>query len=487
MSKCKPVRYEADGCRLEVYGVLFEADSPQEAIRRYRQGETVFWDAWRGSFYGVLRDKKNDTTLLFNDHIGSKILFYTQTDRGVVFGHDLRELSQTTGMHTPDEHFIRAILEKGCTDDNRTFISGIHRLTAGQYLQARGNEVHVAEYHRFDNTPWAYDEQKMIAETDRLFRQAVARVIRKNEEEGWEHFFPLSGGLDSRMCQWVAHQIAKQPICNFTYSQTGHFDHLLPKEISKALGNEWVFMPLDGGQYLVEIDAVCAASQWLVNYMGPVEIAAFVRQQDWSKKGVVLTGVNGDNIFATETDNAHEMARIYTQGFNGNSLGSPLILQQYTESYSPFCDVDVLDYVLHVPTIKRRNYYFYDRWIMTCYPEAAQWHHKHARIGHRAAMVTIAGRNIPLHDVPKRIIMSLLRRLHIYDAYRQDGESMHPYETWLKENPRIAETITQYYETHKHLLDGTSYRAQCEEKMRIGSMMEKGKVLTILSALNAFL
>ena len=486
MSKFKPVEHEADGCRLEVSGVLFEADSPQEAIHRYRQGETVFWDTWRGSFCGVLQDEKKDTIILFNDHIGSKMLFYAQTEKGFFFGRDLRELSQKTGLHTPDETFIRAILEKGCTEDNRTFIRGIRRLTAGQYLCKNGQNVQVADYHRFDNTPWSYDEQKMIAETDRLFRQAVARVIRKNEEEGRAHFFPLSGGLDSRMCQWIAHQIANRPITNFTYSQTGHFDHLIPKEISKALGNEWVFMPLDGGQYLTDIDAVCAESQWLVNYMGPIEIATFARQQDWSQKGVVLTGVNGDNIFATETDNAHEMARIYTQGFNGNSLGSPLILQQYTESYSPFCDVDVLDYVLHVPTVKRRNYYFYDRWILSCYPEAAQWHHKHAQIGHRAAMVTVGGRNIPLRDVPKRIIMSLLKRLHIYDAYREEGESMHPYETWLKQNPQIADTIRHYYETHKHLLNGSLFRAQCEEKMRMGSMMEKGKVLTILSALQAF-
>lgn len=486
MSKFKPVEYEADGCRLEVSGVLFEADSPQEAIHRYRQGETVFWDTWRGSFCGVLQDEKKDTIILFNDHIGSKMLFYAQTEKGFFFGRDLRKLSQKTGLHTPDETFIRAILEKGCTEDNRTFIRGIRRLTAGQYLCKNEQNVQVADYHRFDNTPWPYDEQKMIAETDRLFRQAVARVIRKNEEEGRAHFFPLSGGLDSRMCQWIAHQIANRPITNFTYSQTGHFDHLIPKEISKALGNEWVFMPLDGGQYLTDIDAVCAESQWLVNYMGPIEIATFARQQDWSQKGVVLTGVNGDNIFATETDNAHEMARIYTQGFNGNSLGSPLILQQYTESYSPFCDVDVLDYVLHVPSVKRRNYYFYDRWILSCYPEAAQWHHKHAQIGHRAAMVTVGGRNIPLRDVPKRIIMSLLKRLHIYDAYREEGESMHPYETWLKQNPQIADTIRHYYETHKHLLNGSLFRAQCEEKMRMGSMMEKGKVLTILSALQAF-
>ena len=109
MSKFKPVKYEVDGCLLEVFGVLFEADSPQEAIRRYRQGETVFWDGWRGSFCGVLRDEKNDTTLLFNDHIGSKMLFYAQTEHGFFYGRDLRELSQLTGLRTPDEVFIRAL------------------------------------------------------------------------------------------------------------------------------------------------------------------------------------------------------------------------------------------------------------------------------------------------------------------------------------------------------------------------------------------
>ncbi len=477
---------EEDGCFLATEGVLFEADKPAEAIARYRKGETVFWDSWRGSFAGVLYDRLSDTLLLFNDQTGSKMLFYTQTENGSFFASDLRVLACNLGLQMPEKDFIQAILEQGYSSGNKTFVKGIRRLTAGQYLRISGKNVEIADYHHFSNTPYEYNETEMIAETDRLFRQAVARVIHKNEQEHLQHFFPLSGGLDSRMTQWIAHQIATQPIFNYTYSQSGHYDHLLPKEISRALGNDWQFFPLDGGAYITDIDRVCSLTEWLVNYMAPIEIAYFTQQTSWKQTGVVLTGINGDNILATETDNAHEMARIYDLGFNGNSLGSPLVLQHVTESYSPFCDVDLLDYVLHVPTIKRRNYYFYDHWILTRYPEAAQWHHKHEQIGQRHKMITLAGRNIRLTEVPKRLIMYALKRLHIYDAYRAQGDSMNPYDDWAKANPALEKTLDNYFDTHKHLLTTQALIAMCEHKMRIGSIMEKGKVLTILSALQAF-
>ena len=475
---------EIDDCFLATEGVLFEADKPEEAIARYRNGETTFWNSWRGSFAGVLYDSKTDTLLVFNDHIGSKMLFYAKTKDGFVFASDLRIITTMLDYHSLQNSFVSAILEKGYNNNNLTFVEGIFRLTTGQYIHLRGSCISLAQYHQFDNRPWMYDEANMLKETNRLFRQAVKRVIRKNEQERLQHFYPLSGGLDSRLTQWVARQLTKQAITNFTFSQTGHYDHLLPHEISNTLGNKWMFLPLDGGDYIKNVDGVCERTEWLVNYILPIEADYFAELQNWDKIGVVLTGINGDNIFATETDNAHEIERICTQGFNGYSLGSPLIFQHYTESYSPFCDVDVLDYVLHVPTIKRRNYYFYDRLILSYYPDMAQWHHKHMPIGRRPPMVTIMGRNIPLRDVAKRICRTLLKRLHIYDAYlATKEESMNPYDYWSEENPSIKAYMQDYYTRHSQLLSGYPWFHLCEEKMRIGSLIEKGKVLTIESAI----
>lgn len=475
---------EYDDCFIATEGVLLEADTAEEAIARYRRGETIFWNSWRGSFAGLLYDSRTDKLLLFNDHIGSKMIFYTIVDGRLVFASDLRLLANATHAQTLHEPFARKILDKGCTDDNSTFVHNIFRLMAGEYLCMQQDECRCCTYHRFDNTPYPYNEEEMIRKANSLLRQAVARVIRKNEKEGLEHFFPLSGGLDSRMCQLIAHEYATQPITNFTFSQTGHYDHLLPEQITRYLGNKWQFMPLDGGAYITDIDEVSEQSEWMVNYTIPLEIAYFARQQDWKRTGVVLTGINGENVFAAKTDNKHEMARIYRQGLNGYSLGSPLIMQYYTETYSPFCDVDVMNYMLHVPTEKRRNYYFYDRWVDSCYPQAKQWHHKYEQIGHRHRMVTIAGRNIRLRDVPRRIGMYMLTHLHIYDAYRVTKvESMNPYDTWAAENPAILEQLRQYHLTHKHLLAGLPWQKECEQKMRNGSIIEQGKVLTIESAI----
>ena len=231
--------HSENGCFLATEGVLFEADQPSKAISRYRQGETVFWDAWRGSFAGLLYDQTMDTLLLFNDHVGSKMLFYSQTEEGFFFASDLEVLAHALNLHTFNTSFAQNILDNGCSEDNSTFLKGIYRLTAGQYLRIRGQQMEIYDYHRFDNTPYPYDEAQMVARTDALFKQAVQRVIRKNEEEKLRHFYPLSGGLDSRMSQWIARQMTQQPITNYTYSQTGHYDHLLPREISRTLGNKW--------------------------------------------------------------------------------------------------------------------------------------------------------------------------------------------------------------------------------------------------------
>lgn len=476
---------EIDDCFLATEGVLFEADKPEEAIAQYRNGETTFWNSWRGSFAGVLYDSKTDTLLVFNDHIGSKMLFWYQKDKEFYLSSDLFELAHTAGLSRMSTSFMHRILAFGYSNNDATIVEGIHRLGAGQMLTCQNGNVEVKQYYSFDNTPTHFNEQETLDETDRCFRQAIKRIIDKNEEYGLKQFYPLSGGLDSRMVQIVMRQLTSRPITNFTYSQTGHYDHLLPEKIADFLGNEWLFLPLDGGNYLTQIDAITQATQGLVNYNGPSEIYYCSTQFDWRDVGVVATGVNGDNIFSVETDYVHEIGRLYSLSFAGNGLGSPLVLQQHTETYSPFCDVDVLNYVLHIPLSKRWNYHFYDKWILRYYPDATQWDHKGEQIGHRRIVLPIMGRNIPLLDIPKRITFAILKRLHIYNGYQMEmGVSMNPYDSWMRSNPNLRKALYSYYEKNKHLL--TPYPS-IQEKARIimreGRVYDQCAVLTILSAI----
>ena len=135
MSKFPPVKYESKDCRLDVSGVLFEADSPEEAILRYQSGEVAFWNSWRGSFCGVLRDFKQHTTILFNDHIGSKMLFYAQTRAGLKWDTDLYALARSIDAKADNENYLWQMLFYGYSPVGETVFKQIHRLQAGEYRE----------------------------------------------------------------------------------------------------------------------------------------------------------------------------------------------------------------------------------------------------------------------------------------------------------------------------------------------------------------
>ena len=470
---------ESDAYFLAVEGILFNRDSIVSKLPQVNVAD------WRGSFAAVLVNKQTSEVQVYNDLIGSHMLFWCQTDKGIYLSSDIFELARVTKTTTISTGFMARILNAGYGNDDTTIVEDIHRIGAGQMLSIHNGQAELKRYYLFDNTPTHLNEKEALARTDELFRQAVKRIIDKNEEYGLTHFYPLSGGLDSRMVQIVARQLTTQPITNFTYSQTNHYDHLLPEKIANHLGNEWRFLPLDGGNYLKQIDAITRATQGLVNYNGPSEIYYCSTQFDWTNAGIIATGVNGDNIFSVETDSKHEIERLYSLSFAGNGLGSPLVLQQYTETYSPFCDADVLNYVLRIPLRKRWNYHFYDQWILRYYPEAAQWDHKGEQIGHRRIVLPVMGRNIPLRDLPKRITFALLKRLGIYNGYRmEEGISMNPYDSWAKNNPDLRRAIDSYYEENKHLLAPyPSVQEKAKKIMREGRVYDQCAVLTILSAI----
>lgn len=517
MSKFEPVKYEAEGCRLEVFGVLFETDSPEEAVRRYRSGETVFWNSWRGSFGGVLQDEKNGVTILFNDHIGSKMLFYAQTEQGLVWDTDCYALARSIEAKADNENYLWQMLLYGYSPIGETVFAPIRRLQAGEYIYAQGSTIEKRIYHRFDNTPNHLSLEENIERIDAAFRKAVARALRKNEEYGYTHFLPLSAGLDSRMVNRVAHEIAQTPIHHITYSQTGFYDETTPKELAEYWHNEMHFTPLDGGDCLMKLDEVSRMTCGLVHYSGAAETLWGLPDIAKQKGGVFLTGMVGDIIVGTAFTQKNpgqkyhigegaivqesmdvikhalpadfeqlyanrELYYLYVRGFNCANLGSPLIHQSYGESYSPFCDVDVLEAAYSVPVEQRWNNRLYDRWIMSKYPDMVQWKHNgEYTIGQRPKQVSLLGRKLPVRDIPKRIVWALMKRLHIHDFYNQTkGHSMSPEDDWFEENAKLRLWSKQYIERNMALLNDFP---AVQQKAKLFSQENATKRMQVLSLL----
>ncbi len=520
MKKFDEYHFESDGCLLQTFGVLFEAGSPEDAIRRYRAGDISFWNSWRGSFWGILKDKNNDITLLFNDHIGSKMVFYAETVEGLVWDTNPFDLARATGTKTDNENYLWQMLIYGYSPDGETAYSNIHRLLAGEYIYAQGSKIEKRTYHRFDNTPNNLPLEENIERMDAAFRQAVARVIHKNEEYGYTHYIALSAGLDSRMTNRVAHDFATTLIHNITYSQSGFYDETIPRELAEYWHNIFHFTALDGGDCLSALDEVSRMTCGLVHYSGAAETLYGLPEEAKTNGGVFLTGMVGDIIAGTAYTNRNpnqkyhygegailhgyenilqsvlptnfeqlypnrEIYYLYVRGLNCANLGSPLIHQIYGESYSPFCDVDFLETAYKVPLAQRWNNQLYDQWILRKYPDMAQWKHNGTyTIGNRPQKISLFGRAIPISEVPKRIVWYILKRLHIHDYYTETaGKTMTPEDDWFTENATLRKWSEEYLETNMNLLNGFPAVKQMALQLSKGNATERMQVLSLLACL----
>ncbi len=490
----------------------------------YEQKGETFYNGIRGSFSGLLYDKRNDILLIYNDHIGDRMIFYTQMGESFYFSTNLKHLTQLLPKSYEkkiDEEFVLSMLSYGYSPNHHTLIDGVTRIPAGCYLKISKGKVEQIRYHRFTNIPNARTEKENIEQLDILFRRAVKRILDKNKRYNYRNVMPLSAGLDSRMTVWVARQLISDAIENVTYSQSGYYDEITPKDIAKTLNNVMHFKPLDGGDYLKNVERSVQLTNGLVNYSGASQVIdSFDDLGGKDRIGVIATGMLGDIIVGTgyTQNNSNQsvtfgdgalskkllprlqqiMSRdfldefpnreiyyLYVRGFNCANLGSPLVFQEFTESFSPFYDTDFLEFAYTIPVSQRIGNEIYDQWILTKYPEVARWMHNGTRrIGRKTRVVSIFGRGIPLETLPQRIAMYVLKKCHIHNYDKlENGRTMNPIDSWLAENDSLSAYIDGYFEGNIDLCATTGLKDAICSLYNSGTSTEKLLVITLLSGL----
>ena len=160
------------------------------------------------------------------------------------------------------------------------------------------------------------------------------------------------------------------------------------------------------------------------------------------------------NSFWKEYENK-EIFYLYVRAFMFSILGSPLVQQNIGETYSPFSDVDLVEFICSIPLKYRRNYYIYDQWVIQKYPEMLKWKHNGIyTIGSRSRVIKLCGREIALKDLAKRICWKISKELHIYDFYRlREGQSMNPEDSWFEKNESLKQFANDYYKENIYRLN----------------------------------
>lgn len=485
----------------------------ETVIYLYEKNGELFFSEFRGSFSGALYDKKKRKWIIFTDHIGSKHIYYTRRGNENYFSSeiaDLYNLFKESGLnYSLDEQAAYMLLSYGYMLEDYTLCNEIKKLKPGSFIKIEDGKFSLNEYYRL---PEAYDEtiteDQAIEKLDELFRNSISLQFEKDKEYGYKHFVALSGGLDSRMTSWVAHELGYTDQLNFTFSQSGYLDETIAKQIASDLQHEWIFKALDNGIFLKDIDEINNISGGNALYFGLAHGNSMIKYINFDKLGILHSGQLGDVIIGSygvdkneyiskpnskklfsKVQNTHadfklffETRCLYERGFNGINTGL-LPSQLNTETISPFYDISVLDYCLSIPIEIRLNHRLYKKWILKKHPGAADYIWENTKGKLTDIQFEVLGRNF----TAKQFTQILFYKIGLKKSATETSFHMNPLDYWYNTNPKLKKFQDDYFNVNiKNLNDFSILKNDCIDLYEKGNNIEKNQVLTLLSALKLF-
>lgn len=480
-------------------------------------GETFFKDL-RGCFAGALYDKNKKRWVIFSDQLGQKYIYYYYKN-GVflcssMIGDVYNTLRDNGIEYTLSEESAMLLLTFGNMIQDRTLSNEVKKVQPGCYLVFENNAVAEASYYTLANIPnYERSLEDTIEELDALFRQAVKRQFDKDKEYNYEHICALSAGLDCRMTSVVAHELGYSHQTNITFSQSDYWDEIIPKRMARDLHHEWVFKSLDDGMWLMNADEITKITGGNVFYRGSAHGESLFQKINWNKFGMIHSGQMGDvtiGCYPHNNDEAYELGDgaffntylkelrealsdnlsyanreiglWYCRYLNGTNYGQQNEYN-YTETFSPFTDLDFLEYCLTIPCSMRHNHRIYKKWIIDKYPIAAKYEWE--KIGAKITEMTlpIMGKDIPLRAVPRKAIREIKKRTGLGNL--DSKHNMNPVGYYIDTNECVREYIDGY-SIYMDKISSIRIKKIIEDIMKDGRGEQKLQAVSLLSAIKVY-
>jgi asparagine synthase (glutamine-hydrolysing) len=313
------------------------------------------------------------------------------------------------------------------------------------------------------------------------------------------------------MTTWIGHEMGYAHMINFTFGRDGSMDMAIARQISETLHHQWIFHSLDEASFFFDLEEITRITGGYSYYL-PVSHSHYaLRQTDFTGLGILHTGQLGDVTLGTYMKNQTYGAPAYTgaisnrfihhlpgeelreyanleqqlflnRGFNFILSGN-LPAQQYTESTSPFLDVDFLNFALSLPLEFRVNHRIYKKWIMTKYPEASEfiWDKLGTKID--AHTISIRGKNIAARKLLPFIFQGIKHQLGLA---QKENRGMNPFQFWYNSNKEIQGFIEQYFRDYIDLIPDRIIKEDCEKLYSGGNIHEKSMVISLLATIKLF-
>lgn len=477
-----------------------------------------FIDELRGPFSGAICDIKNKKWYFFSSHIGDQFFFYFICQSGFVIGSQVNYVVDTCKKNSinlsVNESAIYQMLTYGYMADDSTYAKEIKRMPGGSILSISygGNNLEWTikkycdikkDYSRFKNA----SEDELIEAVDTTFRNAVKMEYDKDVEYKYDHYADLSGGLDSRMAMWVAHEISDKHIQLGTWSKSYYLDEKIARDIAWYWKDEILVRQLEDLRYMYDINKEIELTGGLLLYIGPTGAFRFLESLNYLKFGLRHTGQIGDVVLGSFAKKSKESKLVYGTGLYSERYLSKIkcfssdIINKYEdmemyllntrgflcasnhmadrnlfETTSPFFDIDFLQLCVDIPTAIRANHNLYKKWILKKYPKAARfiWESTGCKINANV----IEQKSV---NLKKRITRSVYKK--------SNPNHMNPLDYFLMHDKKTSSWMNKWFKYNMDLVYGLvdeETRKDIVGMYKDGNTIEKCMAMTVVGSLKLY-
>ncbi len=467
----------------------------------------------RGPFSGSILDRTANTLHTFANQTGdtAAYIYKGPAPDTVVASNSFDLVMMVAGENNMETTFdamaARYMLSFGYMLDETTFTEQVKRVLPGRVsaLNQRTHSRTTATYFSLrDAPPFIGTRREAVDTIDKAFQKAVARCFEKDLEYGYtSHLVDVSGGLDSRMVNWVARRLGYSSLVNMCFAQPGSDELRMALSVAKQLGNDVLVMPLDSGNYLADAEQILRLNGSAAFYAGITGGKRFLETLSFEHFGLEHTGQLGDVVLGTfSTTSApdqppsvgserysdtlefdfqsivserwvhQEDYLMETRGFLG-ALSTHATRKEHTYAVSPFIDVDFLNLCFSLPSGWRVKHGLYGDWVSSRYREAIELRSTRVIPSHMSRVGRARWHAGRVRRRLQRTVRGALAQAGLV-ASAQSPNSMNPFDYWYATNPRIREMIDSQLERSSQITP--------EIDRAVGTLVSSGRVIDKLLA-----
>ncbi len=283
---------------LAAKGHVFRNDSDTEVLLHlYEDLGTDFVDPLRGMFALAIYDRRDASLVLARDRFGKKPLYYSETNRGLIFASELkalRPLADAAGdVWTIDDQAIYDYLSLQVVPQPRTIYREVNSMPAASILQFKDGQTSIRRYWRPEFSPKL---DVSYAQAQRLSREAIAEAVALRLRSDVPLGLFLSGGVDSSIVAYEAAKLTGPNLQTFTVATPGALDEApIAERTAAALGIRNTVLPL-------QVSALDGLQEVIGHYDQPYADPSAIPSLQISQLArehvtVVLNGDGGDEVF----------------------------------------------------------------------------------------------------------------------------------------------------------------------------------------------